>query len=130
MAAIQPNEVGPDGRDSYTSDVVEDGRSGVPNGSRDGRVWTHAPTTAYVESPERVVVLDLSRLDLPPYVFEGSASQVWACLDGDRTEAEVVSDLAEAFDVPTDVVEPDVTQFVDRLVELGLVVGAGDGNPT
>jgi hypothetical protein len=100
----------------------------VPNGSRDARVWTHAPSTAYVESPERVVVLDLSRLDLPPYVFEGSAAQVWACLDGDRTEAEVVSDLADAFDVATEVVEPDVKVFVDRLVDLGLVVGAGDGN--
>jgi hypothetical protein len=92
-------------------------------------VWEHAPSTAYVESPERVVVLDLSRLDLPPYVFEGSAAQVWACLDGDRTEAEVVADLADAFDVPTEVVEPDVKLFVDRLVDLGLVVGAGDGNP-
>ena len=93
-------------------------------------VWQHAPSTAYVESPERVVVLDLSHLELPPYVFEGSAAQVWTCLDGDRTEAEVVNDLAEAFDVPAEVVEPDVKLFVDRLVDLGLVVGAGDGDRT
>jgi hypothetical protein len=89
-------------------------------------VWEHAPSTAYVESLDRVVVLDLSHLDHPPYVFEGSAAQVWAVLDGDRTEAEVVSDLAEAYDVPPGTVEPDVREFIDRLVGLGLVV-TGDG---
>ena len=41
-------------------------------------VWRRATSAAYVESPERVVVLDLDHLDLPPYVFEGSAAQIWA----------------------------------------------------
>ncbi len=93
-------------------------------------VWRRATGTAYVESPpgapERVVVLDLDHLDRPPYVFEGSAAQVWACLDGDRTEAEIVADLADAYEVPADVVAGDVRQFVDRLQDLGLVV-ADDG---
>jgi hypothetical protein len=88
----------------------------------DRTVWRRAPSTAYVESEGRVVVLDLDRLDLPPYVFEGSASQIWACVDGDRTEAELVADLAEAFEVPAEVVAPDVRRFVDRLVDLGLLV--------
>ncbi|MGA8245484.1 MAG: PqqD family protein, partial [Nocardioides sp.] len=78
--------------------------------------------TAYVESAERVVVLDLDHLDLPPYVFEGTAAQVWACLDGVRTEAEVVADLADAYDVPGEVVTGDVRRFVDRLRDLGLIV--------
>ncbi len=63
-----------------------------------------APDTAYVESPERVVVLDLDHLELPPYVFEGSAAQIWACVDGERSETEIVADLAEAFEAPVDVV--------------------------
>ena len=67
-------------------------------------VWRRATSTAYVESPERVVVVDLDHLDLPPYVFEGSAAQVWACLDGVRTEAEIVADLADAYDAPAEVV--------------------------
>jgi hypothetical protein len=85
-------------------------------------VWRRATGTAYVESPERVVVLDLEHLDRAPYVFEGSAAQVWACVDGDRTESDIVTDLAEAFQIPVDVVTADVRQFVDRLADLGLIV--------
>jgi hypothetical protein len=85
-------------------------------------VWRHSGSAAYVESEDRVVVLDLDHLDLQPYVFEGSASQIWACLDGDRTEEEVVTDLAEAFGAPGDQVAHDVRAFIDRLAELGLIV--------
>jgi hypothetical protein len=88
-------------------------------------VWRRATSTAYVESPERAVVLDLDHLDLPPYVFEGSAAQIWACVDGDRSEAEIVADLAEAFEVPAEVVAPDVRDFIGRLRDLGLVVALG-----
>jgi len=91
-------------------------------------VWRHATGTAYVESPERVVVVDLDHLDLPPYVFEGSAAEVWTCVDGARSEAEIVTDLADAYDVPPETVAPDVRQFVDRLRGLGLIVtGPVDG---
>jgi hypothetical protein len=77
---------------------------------------------AYVESPERVVLLDLDQPELSPYVFEGSAAQIWACVDGDRTEAEIVADLAAAFEAPAEVVAVDVRRFGDRLTELGLIV--------
>jgi hypothetical protein len=85
-------------------------------------VWRRVDHAAYVDSGERVVVLDLDHLDLPPYIFEGSAAAVWACLDGDLTEAEIVSELAEAYQVEPAVVAVDVRQFVDRLRTLGLVV--------
>ncbi len=88
-------------------------------------MWRRATGTAYVESGERVVVLDLDHLDLPPYVFEGSAAQVFLCVDGDRTEAEIVHDLAEAYGAPVAVVADDVRQFLDRLAGLGLVVEGG-----
>lgn len=92
-------------------------------GSDDGStVWRRATHAAYVESGERVVVLDLDHLDHPPYVFEGSAAQVWSSVDGDRNEAEIVADLAEAFDAPADVVAHDVRTFIDQLRDLGLVV--------
>jgi hypothetical protein len=84
-------------------------------------VWHHAGNAAYVESTDRVVVIDLDHLDLPPYVFEGTAAQVWMCIDGDRTETEIVTDLAEAYDAPAEVIRPDVRQFVDRLRDLGLI---------
>ena len=85
-------------------------------------VWRRATSTAYVESPERVVVVDLDHLELPPYVFEGSAAQLWACLDGDRSEAQIVTDLADAYGAAAEVVAPDVRAFVERLRSLGLVV--------
>ncbi len=86
-------------------------------------VWRRATSTAYVDSPERSVVVDLDHLDLPPYVFEGTAAGIWARVDGDRDEARIVSDLALAYDVPAEVVAPDVREFVERLRRLGLVVG-------
>jgi hypothetical protein len=96
---------------------------GAEDAARAGAtVWRRAPHAAYVDSDDRSVVLDLDHLDRSPVVFEGSAAQIWACVDGDRTEREMVTDLAEAFEVPVDVVASDVRQFVDRLRELGLIV--------
>jgi hypothetical protein len=92
----------------------------------DCAVWRRSGSAAYVESEERVVVLDLDHLDVQPYVFEGSAAQVWACLDGDRSESEIVDDLAEAYEVPPEVVRDDVRAFIDRLRDLGLIVGETD----
>jgi hypothetical protein len=86
-------------------------------------VWRRATDTAYVGSERRVVVLDLAHPDLPPYVFEGSAAQVWARMDGIVSEADIVHALAETFEAPADVVSADVRQFVDRLRQLGLVDG-------
>ena len=110
--------------------MAESVRPSAEPGSGSGAgstVWRHATGTAYVESPDRVVVLDLDHLDRAPYVFEGSAAQIWACVDGDRTESEIVTDLAEAFEVPVEVVTDDVRSFIDRLRDLGLVVADGGG---
>jgi hypothetical protein len=90
-------------------------------------VWRRATSAAYVESEGRVVVLDLEHLDHPPYVFEGSAAHVWASLDGERSEEEIVTSLAGTFQAPAEVVAVDVRQFVDRLRQLGLVVGDDRG---
>jgi Coenzyme PQQ synthesis protein D (PqqD) len=86
-------------------------------------VWRRAVSAAYVESEGRVVVLDLDRPELPPYVFEGSAADVWTRVDGVRSEADIATGLAEAYGAPVEVVASDVRQFVARLGELGLVVG-------
>ena len=91
-----------------------------------GTVWTRSASTAYVEYGKHVSVVDLDHLNLPPYVFDGSAAQIWACVDGDRTEAEIVADLAEAYEMPTEVVTADVRAFLDRLRDLGLIVANAD----
>jgi hypothetical protein len=90
-------------------------------------VWLRAPGTAYVDSAERVVIVDLDHLDRMPYVFAGPAAEVWACLDGECTESEMVAELAGAFEVAQDVVAGDVHQFLDRLRDLGLVVATDRG---
>jgi hypothetical protein len=90
-------------------------------------VWRHAPGTSYVDSPERVVIVDLDHLERMPYVFAGPAAEIWACLDGESTESQMVAELAEAFEVSEDVVAGDVHQFLDRLRDLGLVVATDPG---
>jgi Coenzyme PQQ synthesis protein D (PqqD) len=94
-------------------------------------VWRRADSAAYVESAAgsapRVVALDLDRPEQPPYVFEGSAAQVWVRVDGLRSEDEIVGLVAEEFGVPVDVVAPDVAAFLARLRALGLVVDTGGG---
>jgi hypothetical protein len=94
-------------------------------------VWRRAGSAAYVESSPgsapRAVVLDLDHLDHPPYVFEGSAALIWGYVDGVRSEAQIATQLAEAFETPVDVVAADVREFVDRLRELRLVVDSDAG---
>jgi hypothetical protein len=101
---------------------------GPPSSATAGTaVWRRAASTAYVGSPARAVVVDLDHLDLPPYVFEGSAARIWACVDGERSEEQIVTELAAAYEVSADTVAPDVHEFVERLRRLGLVVGPVDG---
>jgi Coenzyme PQQ synthesis protein D (PqqD) len=107
-------------RGETAADAPVDGPTGAT-------VWRRSDRAAYVESEHRVVVLDLDHLDVQPYVFEGSAVQVWACLDGDRSESEIVEDLAEAYDVAPAVVQDGVREFIDRLRDLGLIVSGADG---
>ena len=94
--------------------------------SRGSTAWRHAGTAAYVGSRDRAVVLDLDHLDRPPYVFEGTAAQIWSCLDGERNEAEVVAYLVGAFSAPAGQVADDVRGFLARLDELGLVTISDD----
>jgi hypothetical protein len=90
-------------------------------------VWRRSGDAAYVESPDRTVVLDLDRLDRAPYVFEGTAAQVWRHVDGHRTEGEIVSALAELYDAPTDTLTGDVRAVLGQLDGLGLVVAVRSG---
>ena len=110
--------VAADGGSSVSSGGAADGDGPPVVGST---VWRRAPATSYVESPGRVVVLDLDHLDRPPYVFEGSAAQVWACLDGDRTELEIAGLLADECGAPIEEVAEDIAEFIVQLHDLGLI---------
>jgi hypothetical protein len=85
-------------------------------------VWRRSTETAYVESPDRTVVLDLDHLDRAPYVFEATAAQIWSHIDGVCSEREIVTALARVYDAPVEALARDVRAFLDQLEGLGLVL--------
>lgn len=57
------------------------------------------------------------------HVLNGTASRIWEALADWHTLPEVVTILAdeEGFDVPSAVVEEDVLQFLDEMMDKGLI---------
>lgn len=54
--------------------------------------------------------------------LDGVGALIWPFLDGSATTAELVSDLADAFGAPTEVVEHDIAELVKRLDWSSLLV--------
>ena len=77
---------------------------------------------AWVDGDDRVVVLDLTRLDQPPLMLESSAGAIWQALAGGPSPDTLVETVAEAHGADPDEVRDDVLRFVDQLVARGLVV--------
>ncbi|BDZ62009.1 hypothetical protein Lsed01_00646 [Demequina sediminis] len=86
---------------------------------------TRTEGLAEVASETRATVLNLPRLEEQqvPYIFEGTALEIWVRIDGTLSEAAIVAELVEAYDVPAEQIMPEVRAFVAQLLELGLVVG-------
>lgn len=84
-------------------------------------VWRQCDHIAYVDSDERVVLLDLSQAQDEPRVLSASASAVWRAVDGNRNDAEVAAAVADWYSVATDVVAADVYAFLDELARLRLI---------
>ena len=85
-------------------------------------MWHRQPDVAVVESPGRVVVLDLTPPQpARPFVMEGSAHAIWQALDHEPTTAQVVDRVAADFGIPAAEVEPDVVIFLAELESRGLV---------
>ncbi|MDN4477452.1 PqqD family protein [Demequina sp. SYSU T00039] len=79
---------------------------------------------AEVTSEDRATVLNLPRLEEQqvPYIFEGTAFEIWIRIDGTRTEQEIVDELAEVYEALAEEIAPQVRDFVAQLLELRLVV--------
>ncbi|WP_185736245.1 PqqD family protein [Nocardioides sp. LS1] len=84
---------------------------------------------AFVESDERVALLDLAALQDPPVVLSGTAAHIWRLLDGSRTLDEVVAHLAVEYAVEPHVISPDVQRFVADLTRRGLVQAYDTNTP-
>lgn len=75
----------------------------------------------------RAVVLNLPRIEeqQTPYVFDGTAFEIWSRIDGTRTEPQIVDELVEASGAEREVVARDTRSFLATLRGLGLVEDAG-----
>jgi hypothetical protein len=84
-------------------------------------VWRRNPDVAVVDSPGRVVVLDLTTpRTARPFAMEGSACAIWHALAEQRTTDQVVERVAADFGVRAADVEPDVRRFLAELQSRGL----------
>lgn len=99
-------------------------------------LWDWAPALARHEGlaevacDGRVTVLNLPDLERHqvPYVFEGTAFEIWVRIDGTRTEQALVQELAFEYGAPAVDIAGQVHGFLAQLVSLGLVVGGGFGS--
>lgn len=84
-------------------------------------VWRRNADVAVVESPGRVVVLDLTTPQTArPFAMEGSAWAIWQALAEPSTTAQIVERVAADFGAPAAEVEPDVVTFLAELESQGL----------
>ena len=84
-------------------------------------MWRHRADLAVVDSDDRVVVLDLHQLAVPPRILEGSAAEIWRTLDGVRPTSTVVTEVGRSFGVEPSDVEADVVAFLGSLASAGLI---------
>jgi Coenzyme PQQ synthesis protein D (PqqD) len=92
-------------------------------------VYAHSEDVAVVEDGDRVIVLDLNRLDRSPNAFVGTAARIWQAIDGTQDEEHLVAHLADEFDTTPEEIADDVRGFLTQLLTLGLVVRTTDRLP-
>jgi hypothetical protein len=90
-------------------------------------VWRYRDQVAFVDSGERVVVLDLTIPEDEPRILSESGSAIWRAVDGIRSDAEVVAEIARHYEIATVIVAPDVAEFLTELAALRLIVRAQPG---
>lgn len=82
-----------------------------------------ATAIATVETGDCAYVLNLPRIEeqQSPYVFEGTAFEIWTRIDGTRTEQQIVDELVGSTGADRGVVARDTHEFLEQLLELGLI---------
>lgn len=91
--------------------------------------WRISDDTAFVvSSPERVVLLNLAVTAAQPIALLGTGAAIWCTLVGTDddlrpwvTRAEILSQLAAAYDAEPAAIETDVTALLRRLSDEGYV---------
>jgi hypothetical protein len=85
------------------------------------RRWGRKAEVAWVDSPDRVALLDLDHLDRPPVILEQSSSLIWSLLADELTEDALVERVATYYDMATGEVAGPVHDFLRQMLERGLV---------
>lgn len=80
-----------------------------------------SPSGLSVELDGERVVLDTASGGL--HRLDRMASLIWTMLDGSASVAELVDDLADVFQAPPEVVEPDVLRMLRECGRVGLLAG-------
>jgi Coenzyme PQQ synthesis protein D (PqqD) len=91
-----------------------------------GSVCAHSEDVAVVGDGDRVIVLDLNRLDRSPEALVGTAARIWQAIDGKHDEEHLVAHLADQFNTTPELIADDVRSFLSQLLILGLVVRTAD----
>ena len=68
---------------------------------------------------DEVVVLRLSDGDI--FSLVGTSREVWNCIDGQKTEAAIASELSERHGAAADTVAGDVAGFIAELKDAGFI---------
>jgi len=85
-------------------------------------VYRRIPQVAEVSlGPGRVVVLRLDDPAARPRALEETGCVIWNAIDGRRGRAELVSHIAETFEVGAGEIASDVADFLRLLVSLRLI---------
>jgi hypothetical protein len=87
--------------------------------------WRIGPEVAWVDGDgeaDRVAVLDLDRLDQPPFVLTDSSAVTWLCIDGTATDDELVTRVAAEYEVNPDAIREQVLAFLGDLAQRHLIV--------
>jgi hypothetical protein len=93
--------------------------------------YRRIPQVAEVSlSPGRVVVLRLDDPAARPRALEGTGCVIWNAIDGARGLAEIVSHIADTFEIASGAIGPDVSDFLQLLVSLRLIDGIRIETPT
>ena len=82
--------------------------------------WRRDVRLPFQEIQGQAVVVVPARREL--HEFDETATFLWAELAKDRTVAQLVESLCDAFEVEAGVAESDVREFLGGLEERGLVV--------
>lgn len=89
-------------------------------------VWRVSASVASVRSPDggRIAVLHLEQ-DVP-FILAGTAASVWNGLDGNRTETELIEELARGYGTEASAIRGDVTALLRSLSSSGMITLSPD----